>query len=112
MTHLFPKLCSSDPLTRPCIVGNWCISPHPGRVQVGCAENPRTGSELDPPIPAGLGTGRRAVVVGAGPGGMSAALLLDQSGFETHLFESRDFSGGGIVASATPPGKEIGRAHV
>lgn len=93
-------------LIRPCTSCNWCISPHPGRVQVGCAENPRTGSELDPPIAAIAGQGRRAVVVGAGPGGAAAALLLDQSGFETHLFEARDFIGGGIVASATPPGKD------
>lgn len=93
-------------LIRPCTSCNWCISPHPGRVQVGCAENPRTGTELDPPILAGTGRGRRAVVVGAGPGGASAALLLCQAGFETHIFETRAFTGGGIIASATPPGKD------
>lgn len=93
-------------LIRPCTSCNWCISPHPGRVQVGCAENPRTGTELDPPIPSDMGTGRRAVVIGAGPGGASAALLLQQSGFETHIFETRSFTGGGIIASASPPGKE------
>ncbi len=93
-------------LIRPCTSCNWCISPHPGRVQVGCAENPRTGTELDPPIPADMGRGKRAVVIGAGPGGASAALLLQQSGFETHIFETRSFTGGGIIASATPPGKE------
>jgi len=92
-------------LIRPCTSCNWCISPHPGRVQVGCAENPRTGTELDPPILADTGRGRRAVVVGAGPGGASAALLLRQAGFETHIFETRAFTGGGIIASATPPGK-------
>jgi len=93
-------------LIRPCTSCNWCISPHPGRVQVGCAENPRTGTELDPPIPADMGKGKRAVVIGAGPGGASAALLLQQSGFETHIFETREFTGGGIIASATPPGKD------
>ena len=93
-------------LIRPCTSCNWCISPHPGRVQVGCAENPRTGTELDPPIPPDMGEGRRAVVVGAGPGGASAALLLRQSGFETHIFETRAFTGGGIIASASPPGKD------
>ncbi|APR51083.1 NADH:flavin oxidoreductase [Sphingomonas koreensis] len=93
-------------LIRPCTSCNWCISPHPGRVQVGCAENPRTGTELDPPIPVDMGKGKRAVVIGAGPGGASAALLLQQSGFETHIFETRAFTGGGIIASATPPGKD------
>lgn len=93
-------------LIRPCTSCNWCISPHEGRHQVGCAENPRAGSELDSPISADTGKGRCAVVVGAGPGGAAAALLLGQSGFETHLFEERTFTGGGIIASATPPGKD------
>ena len=93
-------------LIRPCTSCNWCISAHEGRHQVGCAENPRTGNELDPPLTPEIGNGRRAVVIGAGPGGAAAALLLAQSGFDTHLFEERPFSGGGIVASATPPGKD------
>ncbi|HUD93983.1 FAD-dependent oxidoreductase [Sphingobium sp.] len=93
-------------LIRPCTSCNWCISPHEGRHQVGCAENPRTGNELDTPLSSDIGQGRRAVVIGGGPGGASAALLLGQAGFETHLFEERDFIGGGIVASATPPGKD------
>lgn len=93
-------------LIRPCTSCNWCISPKDDRPYVGCAENPRTGSELDPPIPADLGVGRRAVVIGAGPGGAAAALMLSQAGFDTHLFETRRFAGGGIVASATPPGKD------
>ena len=93
-------------LIRPCTSCNWCISPHEGRVQVGCAENPRTGTELDPKIPGDLGAGRKAIVVGGGPGGSAAALLLRQSGFETHLFEAHAQAGGGIIASATPPGKD------
>jgi 2,4-dienoyl-CoA reductase-like NADH-dependent reductase (Old Yellow Enzyme family)/thioredoxin reductase len=90
---------------RPCTTCNWCISNSNGG-QVGCAENPRAGSELDAPIPSDLGTGKRAVVVGAGPGGIAAALMLDQAGFETHLYEARSVIGGGLIASATPPGKD------
>ena len=93
-------------LIRPCTSCNWCISAHENRHQVGCAENPRTGNELDPPLTPEIGRGRRAVVIGAGPGGSAAALLLAQSGFDTHMFEARPFIGGGIVASATPPGKD------
>ncbi|HEY6868225.1 MAG TPA: FAD-dependent oxidoreductase [Novosphingobium sp.] len=91
---------------RPCTSCNWCLAPHQDRHHVGCAENPRAGNELDPPLDAETGRGRRAVVVGAGPGGMAAALLLVQSGFETHLFEQRPRLGGGIIPSATPPGKD------
>src|SRR5690606_585340 len=73
---------------------------------VSCAENPRTGAEQDPPLSKELGMGRKAIVVGAGPGGIAAAMLLDQAGFETHIYERRPFIGGGIIVSATPPGKD------
>ena len=89
---------------RPCTSCNWCISgvTHP----MTCAENPRTGNELDPPIPADLGKGRLALVVGAGPGGISAALMLAEAGFETELHEARPMLGGGLIASGAPPGKD------
>ena len=89
---------------RPCTSCNWCISgaTHP----MSCAENPRTGFELDALLPADTGAGKKALVVGAGPGGISAALLLDEAGFETELHEARDFLGGGLLASAAPPGKD------
>lgn len=89
---------------RPCTTCNWCISGANGG-RVGCAENPRAGAELDAPIPSDLGAGRRAVVAGAGPAGITAALLLDGAGFDTHLYEARGEVGGGLIASATPPGK-------
>ncbi|WP_368389798.1 NAD(P)-binding protein [Sphingobium sp. AS12] len=93
-------------LIRPCTTCNFCIAQE-NLHRVCCAENPRTGRELDAPIPADLGIGRRAVVVGAGPGGMTTALMLAEAGFETHLFETRLGLGGGIIASGTPPGKEM-----
>ena len=90
---------------RPCTTCNWCISAEQLH-RICCAENPRTGAELDAPIPSDLGAGRCAAVVGAGPAGMSAALLLDAAGFETHLYEARPSVGGGLIASASPPGKD------
>lgn len=93
-------------LIRPCTTCNFCIAQ--GNLhRICCAENPRTGRELDTPIPADLGAGRRSVVVGAGPGGMSTALMLAEAGFETHLFEARASLGGGIIASGAPPGKDL-----
>jgi 2,4-dienoyl-CoA reductase-like NADH-dependent reductase (Old Yellow Enzyme family)/thioredoxin reductase len=89
---------------RPCTSCNWCISgTHP---HVGCAENPRAGHELDPVLALPEGTNLRAVVMGAGPAGMAAALMLDQAGYETHLLEQRSHMGGGLVASGAPPGKD------
>jgi pyruvate/2-oxoglutarate dehydrogenase complex dihydrolipoamide dehydrogenase (E3) component len=73
---------------------------------VGCAENPSTGHELLEPATAAPGRGATAVVVGAGPAGLHAALELEAAGFETHLLEARERLGGGLVASAAPPLKD------
>lgn len=90
---------------RLCTSCNWCIKETGSNRGVGCAENPRCGHETDPPID-GFGAGRRATVVGGGPGGMAAALMLDQAGFAVTLFEKRSTLGGNLITSATPPGKE------
>jgi 2,4-dienoyl-CoA reductase (NADPH2) len=91
---------------RPCTSCNYCLTVHGDRHFVSCAENPRTGTELDPGLTTQVGNGRTAVVVGGGPGGMAAALMLNQAGFQTHLFETAQRLGGGLVVSATPPGKD------
>jgi len=90
---------------RPCTSCNWCVKEALSNRSIGCAENPRCGHETDSPI-ARFGEGREAIVVGAGPGGMAAALMLDQAGFSVELIEQRASLGGNLIASATPPGKE------
>lgn len=92
---------------RPCTSCNFCVTSHAGpHGVIGCAENPRTGQELDPIPDAGDRRGRRAVVVGGGPGGMATALMLDQAGYRTELYEARPVLGGGLIASAAPPFKD------
>jgi 2,4-dienoyl-CoA reductase-like NADH-dependent reductase (Old Yellow Enzyme family)/thioredoxin reductase len=102
------KAMRGDPAAiRPCTSCNFCVTMHGAENgTIGCAENPRTGRELDPLPDAGALRGRRAVVVGGGPGGIAAALMLDQAGFATELYEARDELGGGLIASAAPPFKE------
>lgn len=90
---------------RPCTSCNWCIRELGQSRSVGCAENPRCGKEGDPQIES-FADGMRATVVGAGPGGMAAALLLDQAGFEVTLYEKRQRLGGNLITSAVPPGKD------
>ncbi|VTU41549.1 NADH oxidase (plasmid) [Variovorax sp. RA8] len=46
------------------------------------------------------------MVVGGGPAGMTASLLLAQAGYAVDLYEQRAALGGNLIASATPPGKE------
>jgi 2,4-dienoyl-CoA reductase-like NADH-dependent reductase (Old Yellow Enzyme family)/thioredoxin reductase len=90
---------------RPCTSCNWCIGPAGKHRGVGCAENPRAGRELDDAL-TDFGKGRDAVVLGAGPGGIVAALLLDQAGFKVALHETRPGMGGGLIVSGAPPHKE------
>lgn len=90
---------------RPCTSCNWCVDQLLAHKRLGCAENPRTGREIEPPI-LRAGAGRAAAVVGGGPGGMVAALLLHDAGFRVTLFEKAGALGLGLVASAMPPGKD------
>lgn len=90
---------------RPCTSCNYCVTLGSGEHgRIGCAENPRTGRELQA-LPHSA-SGGRVIVVGAGPGGMAAALLAQQAGFDTELLEARATLGGGLVASAAPPHKD------
>lgn len=90
---------------RPCTSCNWCIRELAASRSVVCAENPRCGKELEAEITP-YGAGLRAAVVGAGPGGMAAALMLDQAGFDVTLYEKRHRLGGNLITSAVPPGKD------
>lgn len=47
-----------------------------------------------PELPAGLGRGRRVVVLGAGITGLATAYRLERAGFEVALLEARDRVGG------------------
>lgn len=91
---------------RPCTSCNYCVAiSFLPNGKICCAENPRTANENDPlPIVAGE---PKAIVVGAGPGGMAAALMLDQAGYRTELIEARAMLGGGLIASAAPPHKAM-----
>ena len=98
----------NDAAIRPCTSCNYCVAMHAGENgSIGCAENPRTGHELDALPEAGALRGARAIVIGGGPGGMAAALMLDQAGFKAELYEARAALGGGLVASAAPPFKSF-----
>ena len=90
---------------RPCTSCNWCIRELAQSRSVACAENPRCGKETEPELDR-FANGMKAAVIGAGPGGMAAALLLDQVGFAVTLYEKRQRLGGNLITSAVPPGKD------
>lgn len=88
----------------PCTSCNFCVSNGFEERSIACADNPRTGRELDP-LPSLLTQDKTAFIIGSGPAGLSAALLCVRAGFKTTLVEARTYMGGGLIASAAPPNK-------
>lgn len=101
--------CGEDVLIRKCIgCMNCFLVANQGR-PVECTVNPILGRELthgDDRLVKD-GNGRTVAVVGGGPGGMQAALVLAKRGFKTVLFEKSGRLGGTIKFGSVPPHKEL-----
>lgn len=88
---------------RPCLSCNNCIH-HSSLMQpIRCAINPLAGreSEDNTLVP---GTGN-AVVIGAGPAGIEAALTLAAKGYDVTMYEKSGVIGGSINLADKAPGK-------
>ena len=76
---------------------------------LGCTLNPILGREFeygeDKMVRNGNGT--KVAVIGGGPAGMQAALVLAKRGFNTVLFEASDKLGGTVNLAALPPNKTM-----
>ena len=64
-----------------------------------CAVNARVGREIEFSDPNIDGEGKTVVVIGGGPAGMQAALLLDQRKYRTILIDEREKLGGTLCQS-------------
>ncbi|WP_237154836.1 oxidoreductase [Oryzibacter oryziterrae] len=73
--------------------------------RITCALNAEAGYEHQYGDVARDGIGRKAVVVGGGPGGMEAARVLAERGFRVVLFEKRAAVGGQLLFGSQPLGK-------
>lgn len=73
----------------------------------GCSVNPFAKREGEiPQWNPQEGTGRKAMVVGAGPSGLEAAVTLAQRGFEVTLADSHEEIGGMVRYAMLPPDKQ------
>lgn len=96
----------------PCIGCNQgCLQRSYSHGQMQCSVNPWTGREVDWPDYLDEGNRgqrrrRRVLVVGAGPGGMQAAIVAARRGDDVTLIERGDEVGGAFGLAARIPGKE------
>lgn len=73
---------------------------------VKCSVNPTTGREREFVYPKRNGAGRTVVVVGAGPAGFTAALVLQERGFHPVLFDPSPRLGGTLNIADKGIGKQ------
>ena len=76
---------------------------------LSCAANPVTGrgTMYNDEYLIRNGDGRRVVVIGGGPAGMQAAIVLAKRGFRVDLLEKKDYLGGMAYLATVPPHKTM-----
>lgn len=91
-----------------CIACNQgCISRLFDQQDVWCTVNPECGREREFEMLAGQpGKGLKIAVIGAGPGGLTAALTAVRAGAEVTVFEREQQTGGQLPAAAAAPHRD------
>ncbi len=89
-----------------CISCMSCFEMYPREKHITCAVCPETGYEAQTPPMNPNGQGKTVVVIGAGPGGMEAALVAARRGFSVVVYEKNSLPGGQLILAALPPRKE------
>lgn len=105
--HWVNKVLSGEGTVKRCICCLNCIESMQNNAYIGshgeCSVNPLVGHEKCELKKNGAG--RKAVVIGAGPAGLTAAELLADRGFDVSLFEKKNEAGGQIKLASAPPDK-------
>ena len=91
-----------------CVCCLYCIESMQNNAYTGdhgyCAVNPFVGEE-DYKLPTD-GNGRKVMVIGAGPAGLTAAELMAKRGFAVTVYEKQAVAGGQVYLGSRPPHKE------
>ena len=85
-----------------CVTGDWTMTP------IRCTQNPSMGEEWrrgwHPERIRERGSDTRVLVLGAGPAGLEAAMMLGRRGYDVVLAEASRELGGRVVREALLPG--------
>ena len=87
---------------RPCVGCNECLLSGFSGKHYYCAVNPTCYAERDYALPKPDGSKKSILVIGGGPGGMSAAITARQRGWDVELWEKTDRLGGTLWAAGGP----------
>ncbi|MCP3938502.1 MAG: FAD-dependent oxidoreductase [Actinomycetia bacterium] len=101
--HIVAKLeRGEEDRIRVCAGASLCINRLHQGLDSFCIQNPATGRETYIPqlVSRSSEPAKKAVVVGAGPGGLEAARVLAERGHEVVLFEAQGRVGGQVVLAA------------
>lgn len=106
-----PDLCKKayedkfDDITPCASCGGSCISRSEQAPQCHCHINPLVGREYDfPEVPAEKS--KKTLVIGAGPGGMFAAVTAAERGHDVTVWEADKHIGGQLNLAVVSPGKQ------
>lgn len=87
---------------RPCVGCNECLLAGFSGKHYYCAVNPTCYAERDYALPKPDGSKKSILVIGGGPGGMSAAIAARQRSWDVELWEKTDRLGGTLWAAGGP----------
>jgi 2,4-dienoyl-CoA reductase-like NADH-dependent reductase (Old Yellow Enzyme family) len=109
--HLAAKIAAGqEHRIRPCVGAGYCLDAIYQGSDTKCIHNPSTGRELHLPhtMTRSERSGKRAVVVGAGPAGLEAARVLGERGHRVTVLEAAHAPGGQLLlASRVPARREL-----
>ncbi|NMM61700.1 FAD-dependent oxidoreductase [Clostridium sp. P21] len=92
---------------KPCIGCLYCLDQTAKFRRSICAVNPGLARDREfPPLQKDL-VGKSVVIVGAGPSGMEAAIVLAKRGCNVTIFEKNNYIGGAAELATRTPDKEV-----